>query len=72
VLLIEQTESCMPVSAPCYTSHMTPHRYWVHNYTPLRVAIRLADNSTVYSAGVRTVVFNPVVRGKAVMPVEFS
>ena len=54
------------------TSHMTPHRHWVRNYTPLRVAIRLADNSTVYSAGVGTVVFNPVVRGKAVMPVEFS
>jgi len=54
------------------TSHMTPHCHWVRNYTPLRVAIRLADNSTVYSAGVGTVVFNSVVKGKAVMPVEFS
>jgi len=41
------------------TSHMTPHRHWVRNYMPLRGAIKLADNSTVYSAGVGTVVFSP-------------
>jgi len=27
------------------TSHMTPHRHWVWNYSPLRMPIRLADNS---------------------------
>ena len=54
------------------TSHMTPHRHWVRNYTPLRVPIKLADNSVVYSAGVGTVVFNPLVGGKEARPVEFS
>ncbi|EGO21551.1 hypothetical protein SERLADRAFT_351077, partial [Serpula lacrymans var. lacrymans S7.9] len=42
------------------TSHMTPHRHWVHHYTPYRVPIKLADHTVVYSAGVGTVVFNPV------------
>jgi len=37
------------------TSHMTPHRHWVRNYLPLRIPIRLADNSIVYSSGVGTV-----------------
>jgi hypothetical protein len=54
------------------TSHMTPHRHWVRNYSPLRNSIRLADNSIIYSSGVGTVVFNPVVGGKALQPVEFS
>ncbi|EGO28208.1 hypothetical protein SERLADRAFT_346449, partial [Serpula lacrymans var. lacrymans S7.9] len=42
------------------TSHMTPHRHWVHHYTPYHVPIKLADHTVVYSAGVGTVVFNPV------------
>ena len=25
------------------TSHMTPHRHWVHNYTPLRIPISEAS-----------------------------
>jgi hypothetical protein len=54
------------------TSHMTPHRHWVRNYSPLRIPIRLADNSIIYSSGVGTVVFNPVIGGKASQPVEFS
>ena len=44
---------------------MTPHRHWVRNYSPLRMPIRLADNSIIYSSGVGTVVFNPVIGGKA-------
>ena len=51
---------------------MTPHRHWVRNYSPLRIPIRLADSSIVYSSGVGTVVFNPVVGGTALRPVEFS
>jgi hypothetical protein len=51
---------------------MTPHRHWIQNYTPLTVPVRLADNTIVYSAGVGTVVFNPVINGKAVRPVEFT
>jgi hypothetical protein len=39
------------------TSHMTPHKNWIRNYTPYRVPIRLADNSVVYSEGVGSVVF---------------
>ena len=54
------------------TSHMTPHRHWLRDYTPLRVPIRLADNTIVYSKGVGSVVFNPVISGKVVRPVEFT
>src|SRR6266540_5473180 len=55
------------------TSHMTPHRHWVRNYSPLHIPIRLADNSIVYSSGVGTVVFNPVMMdGKPLQPVEFT
>jgi hypothetical protein len=40
------------------TSHMTSHRHWIQNYSPLTVPVRLADNTIVYSAGVGTVVLN--------------
>src|ERR1700709_1628163 len=53
------------------TSHMTPHRHWLRNYAPKRVPIKLADNNIVYSAGVGTVVFSPVVDGKTVKRDEF-
>ena len=45
------------------TAHMTPHRHWFTSYTPLRVPIRLADESIVYSAGVGDVYFVPIVSG---------
>ena len=54
------------------TSHMTPHRHWLRNYAPKQVAIKLADNNIVYSAGVGTVVFSPVINGKTVRAVEFT
>src|ERR1700709_616382 len=54
------------------TSHMTPHRHWLRNYDPKRVAIKLADNNIVYSAGVGTVVFSPAVDGKTVRAVELT
>ena len=54
------------------TSHMTPHRHWLRSYAPFRVPIRLADSTIVYSAGVGSVVFQPVVDGKLARPVEFS
>jgi len=53
------------------TSHMTPHRHWVHNYTPLHIPIRLADNRVICSSGVGTVVFNPVIDGKRLQTLEF-
>jgi len=52
------------------TSHMTPHRHWVRNYLPLHIPIRLADNNIVYSSGVGTVLFNPVMMDS--QPVEFT
>src|SRR6266540_2743280 len=39
---------------------------------PPRMPIRLADNSIIYSSGVGTVVFNPVIDGKPCQPVEFT
>lgn len=54
------------------TSHMTPHRHWLRNYTPYRTPVRLADSTIVYSAGVGSVVFAPEVKGKALRPVEFE
>jgi hypothetical protein len=54
------------------TSHMTPHRHWLPNYAPRCVPIKLADNNIVYSAGVGTVVFSPVINGKSVRAVEFT
>src|SRR6267154_4110882 len=54
------------------TSHMTPHYHWLTNYKPYKVPIRLADNSIVYSAGVGSVVFNPVIQGKQARPVELT
>jgi hypothetical protein len=54
------------------TSHMTPHCYWVQNYTPLCIPIKLADNTVIYSAGVGTVLFNPVISGKPSRAVEFT
>ena len=47
------------------TSYMTPHCHWVRNYTPFCIPIKLADSSVIYSAGVGTVVFNPVVKRKS-------
>src|SRR5262249_6499149 len=46
------------------TSHMTPNAHWLHNYAPLCIPIKLADNTVVYSAGVGSMVFQPVVNGQ--------
>lgn len=54
------------------TSHMTPHRHWFTSYTPLRKPIRLADNKIIYSAGVGSVRFQPVVNGKSARLLEFE
>ncbi len=55
------------------TAHMMPHRHWFHQYTPRKVPIRLADNSVVYSAGIGTVHFHPLLDGKkAPHVVQFS
>ena len=54
------------------TSHMTPHRHWLRNYKPIRIPVRLADHSIVYTAGIGSVVFQPVVEGRLVRAVEWS
>ncbi|TEB26984.1 hypothetical protein FA13DRAFT_1795236 [Coprinellus micaceus] len=51
---------------------MTPHRHWIRNYRPLRVGVELADGSIIYSAGVGTVVVDPVVDGKTIRSVELT
>jgi len=40
---------------------MTPHWHWLKNYSPFHVPIRLADDTVVYSEGVGSVVFKPVI-----------
>ena len=68
-----QLDACVDWNADTgATSHMTPHRHWLRNYVPRRIPIKLADNNIVYSAGEGTVVFNPIVNGVQVRPVEFS
>ncbi|KAF9471893.1 hypothetical protein BDN70DRAFT_763661, partial [Pholiota conissans] len=43
------------------TSHMTLHCQWMQNHCPLCISICLASYHIIYSKGVGTVVFNPVI-----------
>jgi hypothetical protein len=52
------------------TSHMTPHRHWLHEYTPYVVPIKLANGGVVYSQGIGSIRF--VVNGVWLGPVQFS
>ena len=54
------------------TSHMMPHRHWLHNYTSKCISIKLADNTVIYSAGVGSVVFHPNLERMRGRVVEFS
>ena len=54
------------------SAHMTCHCHWMRNLKPYRVQIRLADGSVVYSEGVGSVRFNPVINGQEMAPLEFS
>lgn len=47
------------------TSHMTPHRHWFSTYKPYKTPINLADGSTVYSAGLGSVRFQPHINGQS-------
>ena len=53
-------------------AHMTFNRHWMRNLKPHRVQIRLADGSVVYSEGVGSVRFNPVINGQEMAPLEFT
>jgi hypothetical protein len=54
------------------TSHMTPHRFYFESYAPLRIPICLADGNTIYSAGVGSVIFMPIIEGLPQRSVEFT
>jgi hypothetical protein len=54
------------------TSHMTPHKSWLRNYVPYKVPIRLADNTVIYSEGMGSVLFQPLINGQLVRNVEFT
>src|SRR3984957_17856647 len=53
------------------SSHMTPHKHWFRSYSPHVVAVKLADHSTIYSAGIGSVEFQPVIDGIPERPVVF-
>ena len=54
------------------TSHMTPHRHWFHTYTSFKTPIKLADNTIVYSEGIGSVIFQPIIGGKPSQGVELT
>ena len=47
---------------------MTPHRHWFHSYSPHSIPIRLANSHVVYSAGLGSVVVQPVERDGVLLP----
>ena len=51
---------------------MTPHHHWLHNYTPHRIPITLANNTVVYSAGVGSIVFHPKLKREVTRAVKFT
>jgi hypothetical protein len=53
------------------SSHMTPNQHWFRSYSPHVVPIRIADNSVIYSAGIGSVEFQPVVEGELKCPIVF-
>ena len=53
------------------TFHMTPHKSWIRNYTFYRVPIKLADIRIIYSEGVGSVVFRPIINKHISRDVEF-
>jgi len=68
-----QLDACVDWNADTgATSHMTPHRHWLHNYVPKPVPIKLADNMTVYSTGEGIVYFNPIIDSKAARTFGFT
>jgi hypothetical protein len=54
------------------SSHMTPHRHWLRNYKPYHIEIKLADGKSIYSEGVGSVQFEPMIDGKVGPAVEFT
>ena len=53
------------------SSHITPHKCWFHSYSSHIITIKLADHSTIYSCGIGSVEFQPVIDGIPERPVVF-
>ena len=54
------------------TSHMTPNRHWIRGLTPYRVPIRLADNRVIYSEGIGSIIFRPIINGRLGHDIEIT
>lgn len=54
------------------TSHMTCHHHWFSTYTANHMPICLANNEVVYSVGIGSVCFQPVLDGKPSCLLEFE
>jgi len=46
------------------SSHMMPHQHWIQNYQLKQIPIRLADDTTIYSEGVGSMLFEPQISRK--------
>jgi hypothetical protein len=51
---------------------MTPHRHYFNEYRPDRRPIHLANGSIVYSEGIGSVIFVPILNGLNTRPIEFT
>ena len=54
------------------TSHMTPHREWIRDFSPCRIPVRVATNHVVYAVGQGDVLFQPTLNGSPAQQVLFS
>jgi len=54
------------------SAHMTFNWHWMCNMTLHRIPIHLADGAVVYSEGIGTVQFSPVVHGQEMAKLEFT
>jgi len=54
------------------SAHMTFNCHWMHNMMLHCIPIHLADGAVVYSEGISTVQFSPVVHGQEMAKLEFT
>ncbi|KZP08250.1 hypothetical protein FIBSPDRAFT_684954, partial [Athelia psychrophila] len=53
------------------TTHMTPHRHWLSNYSVHHVPVYWHDKSVLSSSGIGTCLFNPIINGKPSQQLTF-
>ena len=53
------------------SSHMTPHRHWFQQYSPHVVPVRVANGTIIYSKGMGSVEFQPMIDGHPARPIIF-